>query len=152
MTTTTVTGPTKVKTQDKDQIYDQKLYQITADLKPFRISQLRRMDQNSFAVIEFLYSKMREGNLKPASRASTIDRLCQFSLFHKNKPSSTITLIIKTKFSNNLINFIRLRMILCSGPNVTLIKNFLLRWQYGLKHTCIYHIGHNLYNRNCLPA
>src|SRR6266487_5878786 len=49
------------------------------------------MDENSFTVVEFLYSKMREGNLKPASRASTIDRLCQFSLFHKNKPFKEIT-------------------------------------------------------------
>jgi hypothetical protein len=57
-----------------DQIYDKKLYLVTADLKPFRLRQLERMDKNSFLIVEFLYSKMREGNLKPASRASTIDR------------------------------------------------------------------------------
>ena len=49
------------------------------------------MDKNSFPVVEFLYAKMREGNLKPASRASTIDRLCQLSLFYNNKPFNGIT-------------------------------------------------------------
>ncbi len=77
---------------DKDQLYDKKLYQVTADLKPYRVSQLKRMDKNSFPIVEFLYSKMREGNLKPASRASTIDRLCQLSLFNNNKPFNEITL------------------------------------------------------------
>ena len=66
-------------------------YQVTADLKPYRVSQLKRMDKNSFPIVEFLYSKMREGNLKPASRASTIDRLCQLSLYHNNKPFKEIT-------------------------------------------------------------
>lgn len=75
----------------QDQIYDKKLYHVTADLKPFRISQLKRMDKNSFLIVEFLYSKMREGNLKPASRASTIDRLCQLSIFHKNKSFKEMT-------------------------------------------------------------
>jgi hypothetical protein len=73
------------------QIYDKKLYLVTADLKPFRLRQLERMDKNSFLIVEFLYSKMREGNLKPASRASTIDRLCQLSLFNKNKPFKQMT-------------------------------------------------------------
>jgi hypothetical protein len=57
-----------------NQVYDKKQYQVTADLLPFRISQLKRMEKNSIDLIEFLYSKMREGNLKPASRTSTIDR------------------------------------------------------------------------------
>lgn len=49
------------------------------------------MDQNSRLVVEFLYSRMREGNLKPASRASTIDRLCQLSFFHSNKQFNEMT-------------------------------------------------------------
>ena len=75
----------------QDHLYDKKLFQVTADLKHYRVSQLKRMDKNSFPVVEFLYAKMREGNLKPASRASTIDRLCQISLFHNNKPFNEIT-------------------------------------------------------------
>ncbi|MGA9743013.1 MAG: site-specific integrase, partial [Nitrososphaeraceae archaeon] len=74
-----------------EQIYDRKLFQVTADLKPYRISQLNKMSHNSVSVVEFLYSKNREGNLKPASRASTIDRLCQLSVFHGNKPFNEIT-------------------------------------------------------------
>lgn len=74
-----------------EQIYDRKLFQVTADLKPYRVNQLKKMGQNSVSVVEFLYAKMREGNLKPASRASTIDRLCQLSLFHNNKPFNEIT-------------------------------------------------------------
>jgi hypothetical protein len=74
-----------------NQVYDKKQYQVTADLLPFRISQLKRMEKNSIDVIEFLYSKMREGNLKPASRTSTIDRLCQLSTFLINKPFIKMT-------------------------------------------------------------
>jgi hypothetical protein len=75
-----------------DQIYDKKLYLVTADLKPYRLNQLQRMDENSFLIVEFLYSKMREGNLKPASRASTIDRLYKIYLLQKNKLFNEITL------------------------------------------------------------
>lgn len=75
----------------EDQLYDKKLFKVTADLKPYRTSQLKRMDKNSFPIVEFLYAKMREGNLKPASRASTIDRLCQLSLFNNNKSFKEIT-------------------------------------------------------------
>jgi integrase len=77
---------------NQDQIYDKKLFQVTADLQPYKISLLKRMGQiNSQFIIEFLYSKMREGNLKPASRASSIDRLCQLSLYHNNKSFKDIT-------------------------------------------------------------
>lgn len=78
-------------TLDQNEVYDKRIYQVTADLKAFRISQLKRMDKNSRLVVEFLYSRMREGNLKPASRASTIDRLCQLSLFHSNKEFNEMT-------------------------------------------------------------
>jgi integrase len=74
------------------QIYEKKFYHVTADLKPYRLSQLQRMGENSSKVVEFLYSRMREGNLKPSSRASSIDRLCQLSVFHNNKPFNEMTL------------------------------------------------------------
>jgi len=52
----------------QDAIYDKKLHQISADLKQYRINQLRKMDQtNSGLLVEYLYSRMKEGNLKPAS-------------------------------------------------------------------------------------
>jgi hypothetical protein len=35
---------------------------------------------------------MREGNLKPASRANTIDRLYRLSKFHKNKSFREMTI------------------------------------------------------------
>ncbi|MGA8738504.1 MAG: hypothetical protein WB501_05690, partial [Nitrososphaeraceae archaeon] len=60
----------------QDPIYDKKLHQVRADLKQYRLSQLRKMEQtNSTLLVDYLYSRMREGNLKPASRANTIDRL-----------------------------------------------------------------------------
>jgi hypothetical protein len=31
-----------------DQIYDKKLYHVTADLKPYRLNQLETMEKNSF--------------------------------------------------------------------------------------------------------
>jgi integrase len=73
------------------QIYEKKFYHVTADLKPYRLSQLQRMGENSSMVIEFLYSRMREGNLKPSSRANSIDRLCQISTYHSNKPFNEMT-------------------------------------------------------------
>jgi hypothetical protein len=50
-----------------------KFDQVTADLKGYRISQLKKLQEsNSKLVVECLISKMREGNLKPATRANTI--------------------------------------------------------------------------------
>lgn len=77
--------------QGHDPLYDRKFDQVTSDLKQYRVNQLKRMARNSSLVTEFLCSKMREGNLKPASRASTIDRLCQLSLFHNNKNFKQMT-------------------------------------------------------------
>jgi integrase len=85
MATTVSIGETK-------SIHDKKFYQVTSDLKRYRISQLKGLGEiNSSLVTEHLYSRMREGNLKPATRASTIDRLCRLSLFHKNKSFSEMT-------------------------------------------------------------
>lgn len=75
-----------VSIEQKD---DKQFDQVTADLKRYRISQLESMDKpNSILVVQYLNSKMREGYLKPASRASTIDRLSRLSIFHKNKSFS----------------------------------------------------------------
>ncbi|MFZ0317272.1 MAG: hypothetical protein WAL23_10080 [Nitrososphaeraceae archaeon] len=42
--------------------------QVSADLKQYRLNQLKRMEQtNSTLLVDYLYSRMREGNLKPAS-------------------------------------------------------------------------------------
>jgi integrase len=50
------------------------------------------MEQSNIALmVEYLHSKMREGFLKPSSRANTIDRLYRFSLFHKNKSFRVMT-------------------------------------------------------------
>jgi hypothetical protein len=73
-------------------LYDQKFHQITTDLKQYRIKQLKKMEEtNSALLVEYLNSRMREGNLKPASRANTIDRLSRLSLFHKNKSFREMT-------------------------------------------------------------
>lgn len=73
-------------------LYENKFHVVTADLKRFRISQLDKMDEtNSSLVAEFLFTQIREDNLKPASRSSTIDRLYQLSAFHKNKQFSKMT-------------------------------------------------------------
>ena len=78
-----------------EHIDDKKFYQVTAYLKGYRISQLENMQEpNSKLVVEYLNSKMREGNLKPATRANTIDRLSRLSrlsLFHKNKSFREMT-------------------------------------------------------------
>jgi hypothetical protein len=77
--------------QIQDPLFDKKFYQVTADLKQYRINQLKNMEQpNSALVTEYLYSKMREENLKPASRANTIDRLSRLSVFHKNPSYGTL--------------------------------------------------------------
>jgi hypothetical protein len=73
-------------------IDDKKFYQVIADLKGYRINQLKSMEEtNSILAIEYLNSKMREGNLKPASRANTIDRLSRLSTFRKNKSFREMT-------------------------------------------------------------
>jgi hypothetical protein len=75
-----------------EQNYEKKFHQVTADLKGYRINQLQGMQEyNSKLVVEYLNSKMREGYLKPASRASTIDRLSRLSLFNDNKSFRKIT-------------------------------------------------------------
>ena len=52
----------------QDPIFDKKLHQVSADLKQYRINQLNKMEQtNSTLLVDYLYSRMREGNLKPAS-------------------------------------------------------------------------------------
>lgn len=43
------------------------------------------MKDNSRLVVEYLNSRMREGNLKPASQTNAIDRLSRLSTYHKNK-------------------------------------------------------------------
>ena len=48
-------------------------------------------EPNSKLVIDYLNSRMREGHLKPASRANTIDRLSRLSDFHKNKSFGEMT-------------------------------------------------------------
>jgi hypothetical protein len=116
-----------------NQVYDKKQYQVTADLLPFRISQLKRMERNSIDLIEFLYSKMREGNLKPASRTSTIDRLCQLSTFHNNKPFIKMT-------SNDIFDYLdTIRRTESEDPlyrwigtyNISVIKiTAFFRWLY----------------------
>lgn len=66
---------------------------VTADLKKYRLNQLARMGQpNSHLVTEYVNSKMREGNLKPATRASTIDGISRLSSFHKNKSFREMTI------------------------------------------------------------
>jgi hypothetical protein len=76
----------------QDPIHDKKLHQISADLQQYRLNQLRKMEQtNSTLLVEYLYSRMREGNLKPAGRANTIDRLSRLSIFHKNKSFREMT-------------------------------------------------------------
>jgi hypothetical protein len=45
----------------QDPIFDKKLHQVSADLKQYRINQLKRMEQtNSTLLVEYLYSRMRE--------------------------------------------------------------------------------------------
>jgi hypothetical protein len=69
-----------------DLVDDNKFCQVYADLKRYRLHQLDNMHEpNSKLVVEYLNSKMREANLKPATRANTIDRLSRISHFHKNK-------------------------------------------------------------------
>ena len=46
---------------------------------------------NSDLIIQYINSKMREGNLKPATRASTIDRLSRLTNFHNNKSFREMT-------------------------------------------------------------
>ena len=75
----------------QDLIFDKKFHQITAALKHYRINQLKKMESNANSLVDYLYSKMREGNLKPTTRASTIDRLSRLSLFHINKPFREMT-------------------------------------------------------------
>jgi len=76
----------------QDPIFDKKLHQVSADLKQYRINQLNKMEQtNSTLLVDYLYSRMREGNLKPSSRANTIDRLSRLSIFHKNKSFREMT-------------------------------------------------------------
>jgi len=73
-------------------VFDKKFHQVTADLKNFRITQLNKMGETNLTLVtEFLYSKMREGYLKPASRETTIDRLSRLSVFHKNKSFREMT-------------------------------------------------------------
>ena len=48
-------------------------------------------ETNSNLVIEYLNSRMREGYLKPATRANTIDRLSRLSIFHKHKSFMQMT-------------------------------------------------------------
>jgi integrase len=75
-----------------EMVFDKKFHQVTADLKNFRITQLNKMGETNLTLVtEFLYSKMREGNLKPASRETTIDRLSRLSVFHKNKSFREMT-------------------------------------------------------------
>lgn len=78
---------------DIDKGYDDKRYfHVTADLKRYRINQLKNMPQNnSRLVIDYLNSRMGEGNLKPASRANTIDRLSRLSSFHGGKSFREMT-------------------------------------------------------------
>ena len=79
----------------QDPIFDKKLHQVSADLKQYRINQLNKMEQtNSTLLVDYLYSRMREGNLKPASRATTIDRL---SRFQKKKRGEFNTRILPNK-------------------------------------------------------
>jgi len=70
---------------------NEKFYQVTADLKRYRINQLNKMQDNTQMVVEYLNLRMREGNLKPATRANTIDRLFRLSIFHKNKSFREMT-------------------------------------------------------------
>ena len=39
-----------------------RFYQVTADLKGYRINQLKSIEDNSKFVLEYLNSRMREGN------------------------------------------------------------------------------------------
>lgn len=76
--------------EDKSDI--RRFYLATADLKGYRINQLKRMQEpNSDLVLEYLNSRMRDGHLKPTSRASTIDRLSRLSIFHNNKSFRELT-------------------------------------------------------------
>jgi hypothetical protein len=78
--------------ETQESLFEKKYYHVTADLKHYRVNQLKKMGHpNSTLVTEFLFSKMREGNLKPASRSSTIDRLCQLSSYHNNKKFREMT-------------------------------------------------------------
>jgi hypothetical protein len=78
--------------QQSDSLFNKKFNQVTSDLKGYRINQLKNMEQpNSALVTEYLYCKMREASLKPASRANTIDRLYRLSLFLKNKSFREMT-------------------------------------------------------------
>jgi len=75
-----------------DPVYDTKFRQVTADLKRYRLNQLKKMEKtNSVLLVEYINSRMREVNLKPATRASTIDRISRLSIFHKNKSFSEMT-------------------------------------------------------------
>lgn len=56
------------------------------------------MGDNSKFVLDYLNSRMREGNLKPARRANAIGRLTRLSVFHKNKSFGDMT--IEDLFSN----------------------------------------------------
>ena len=45
----------------QDPIFDKKLHHVSADLKQYRINQLKWMEQtNSTLLVEYLYSRMRE--------------------------------------------------------------------------------------------
>jgi len=56
-----------------DPLFEQKFSWVTEELKKYRINQLMSMgESNSKLVTQYLNSKMREGNLKPASSTSTI--------------------------------------------------------------------------------
>ena len=70
---------------------ESRFHLVTPDLKRYRIRQLNSMEDNAKLVIEYLNSRIREGNLKPATRANTIDRLSRLSIFHKNKSFREMT-------------------------------------------------------------
>jgi len=65
--------------------YDEKFARVICDLKRFRVNQLENISKvNSRLITEYLDSKLKEHNLKPSTRASTIDRLRRLSMFLKN--------------------------------------------------------------------
>jgi integrase len=115
-------------------LYDQKFHQITSDLKQYRINQLKKMEEtNSALLVEYLNSRMREGNLKPASRANTIDRLSRLSVFHKNKSFREMT-------TEDIFSYLdTLRRTECQDPmhrwigtyNLSLVKIIsFFKWLY----------------------
>jgi hypothetical protein len=80
------------RTQNLDPLFEQKFSRVTADLKRYRIKQLRNVGESNLELLtEYLNSKIREGNLKPATRASTIDRLFRLSLHHRQKSFRQMT-------------------------------------------------------------